>query len=144
VAKITAGQQTKLYLGNLDAKRDWGYAPEYVEAIWHALQQDEADDYVIGTEKAHSVREFVQEAFGYVGLDWRDYVEIDPRYKRPLEVEMLIADASKARKSLGWSPRVTFRELVRIMVDADMEALGLKSLGEGIQILQAKCPRWHR
>ncbi len=144
VARIMAGQQKKLYLGNLEAKRDWGYAPEYVEVIWQALQQNEADDYVIGSEKSHSVREFVEETFGYVGLDWQDYVEMDSRYKRPLEVESLIADASKARECLGWKPKVTFEELVRIMVDADMEALGLKPVGEGIQILKAKCPQWHR
>ncbi len=144
VAAIMAGHQKKLYLGNLEARRDWGYAPEYVEAIWSALQQDKADDYVIGTEQTHSVEEFVAEAFGYVGLDWRQYVEIDPRYKRPLEVEVLIADASRARKLLGWQPKVNFQELVRIMVDADMEALDLKPVGKGDEILKAKCPHWHR
>jgi GDPmannose 4,6-dehydratase len=144
VARIVAGQQKKLYLGNLDARRDWGYAPEYVEAIWRALQQDDAGDYVIGTEKSHSVREFVQEAFGYVGLDWQQFVEIDVRYKRPLEVETLRADASKARDHLHWEPKLTFEDLVRVMVDADLEGFDLKPIGEGIRILKSKCPRWHR
>lgn len=144
VARIRAGQQKKLYLGNLEARRDWGYAPEYVQAIWQALQQDEADDYVIGTETARSVHDFVQEAFAYVGMEWRDYVEIDPRYKRPLDVEGLIADATKAKERLGWDPKVSFEDLVRVMVDADLEALGLKPVGEGIRILQAKSPSWHQ
>jgi len=136
IAHIIAGKQRYLYLGNLEAKRDWGYAPEYVQAMWLMLQQDRPDDYVIGTGEAHSVREFLVEAFEYAGLDWQEYVKIDPRYFRPLEVETLIADASKARKELGWEPRVKFKELVRIMVDADMEALGLKPPGEGKKILK--------
>lgn len=144
LAHILAGKQKKLYLGNIKAKRDWGYAPEYVEAMWLMLQQEEPDDYVIGTGEAHSVKEFLEEAFSYVDLDWRDYVEIDPRYFRPLEVEHLVADASKARKKLGWEPKVTFRELVRIMVDADLETLGLKAPGEGKRILEKKFGGWHR
>lgn len=143
LAHILAGKQKKLFLGNLKAKRDWGYAPEYVEAMWLMLQQDEPDDYVIGTGEAHSVREFVEEAFAYADLDWREYVEIDPRYFRPTEVEFLLADASKAREKLGWEPKITFRELVRIMVDADMEAVGLEPIGEGKRILEEKFGGWH-
>jgi GDPmannose 4,6-dehydratase len=119
VARIKAGLQDKLYLGNLDAKRDWGYAKEYVEAMWLMLQQDKPDDYVIATGETHSVEEFLVEAFRQVGLDWRDYVELDPKYLRPAEVDLLIGDASKAKRELGWEPRVTFNELVRLMVDAD-------------------------
>ena len=107
------------------------------------LQQDEPDDYVVGTGEAHSVQEFVEEAFSYVDLDWREYVEIDPRYFRPTEVEFLLADASKARKKLGLEPKITFRELVRIMVDADMEAVGLEPIGEGKRILEKKFGGWH-
>ncbi|HIE13030.1 MAG TPA: GDP-mannose 4,6-dehydratase [Desulfotomaculum sp.] len=143
LANILAGRQRKLYLGNLNARRDWGYAPEYTEAMWLMLQQDEPDDYVIGTGESHSVREFLEEAFSYAGLDWREYVEIDPRYFRPTEVEFLLADASKAREKLGWSPRVTFKELVRIMVDADVEAAGLTPIGEGNRILAEKFSGWH-
>jgi len=135
IAHILAGKQRYLYLGNLEAKRDWGYAPDYVEAMWLMLQQEAPDDYVVGTGESHSVREFVEEAFSYVGLDWEEYVRIDPRYFRPTDPEVLIADALKARKNLGWEPKVTFRELVRIMVDADMVALGLDPLGEGKTIL---------
>lgn len=144
IAHILAGKQRKLYLGNLEARRDWGYAPEYVEAMWLILQQDEPDDYVIGTGESHTVREFVEEAFSYVGLDWQEFVEIDPRYFRPLEVNYLQADPSKACQRLGWEPRITFRELVRIMVDADMEAVGLIPPGEGKRILQEKFGLWHR
>jgi len=111
--------------------------------MWLMLQQDEPDDYVIGTGESHSVREFLEEAFSYAGLDWREYVEIDPRYFRPTEVEFLLADASKAREKLGWSPRVTFKELVRIMVDADVEAAGLTPIGEGNRILAEKFSGWH-
>ena len=134
-AHILAGKQRYLYLGNLEAKRDWGYAPEYVEAMWRMLQQDEADDYVVGTGETHSVREFLVEAFDYAGLDWQEHVKIDQRYFRPLETELLVANASKAKEKLGWQPKVTFKELVRIMVDADMEAVGLKPPGEGKAIL---------
>ncbi|MEW6192557.1 MAG: GDP-mannose 4,6-dehydratase [Bacillota bacterium] len=144
LANILAGRQKKLYLGNLEARRDWGYAPQYVEAMWLMLQQDEPDDYVIGTGESHSVKEFLKEAFSYAGLDWREHVEIDPRYFRPTEVEFLLADASKAREKLGWQPKVTFKELVRIMVDADIEAAGLTPPGEGKRILQEKFSGWHR
>ncbi|MCS7048259.1 MAG: GDP-mannose 4,6-dehydratase [Verrucomicrobiae bacterium] len=130
VAHIKAGLQDKLYLGNLDAKRDWGYAKEYVEAMWLMLQQDQPDDYVIATGETHSVREFCEEAFGYVGLDWQKYVEIDPRYFRPAEVDILIGDASKAKRVLGWEPRTKFKDLVRLMVDADMEDLRKRLAGE--------------
>jgi GDPmannose 4,6-dehydratase len=123
IARIKLGLQKKLYLGNLASRRDWGYAPEYVEAMWTMLQQDKPDDYVIGTGEAHSVEEFVQEAFSYLGLDWGKYVEVDTKYFRPTEVESLLADASKARKALGWEPKVNFKKLVRIMVDADLQAL---------------------
>lgn len=143
IAQILCGNQRKLYLGNLEAKRDWGYAPEYVEAMWLILQQDRPDDYVIGTGEAHSVQDFVQEAFQYVGLDWRDYVEFDNKYVRPTEVDSLLADTAKARELLSWKPKVTFSELVRIMVDADMEAVGLRPVGEGLQILQRHFSDWH-
>ncbi len=123
VARIKAGLQDKLYLGNLDAKRDWGYAKEYVGAMWLMLQQDTPEDYVIATGESHSIREFLDEAFGYAKLEWKKYVEIDSRYFRPAEVDELIGDTSKAKKKLGWSPKVTFRELVRLMVDADIELL---------------------
>ena len=131
VAHILAGRQRYLYLGNLDARRDWGYTPEYIEAMWLMLQQDQPGDYVIGTGQCHSVRDFLNEVFAYAGLDPRKHVRSDPRYLRPIEVDLLIADATKARNELGWSPRVTFKELVRIMVDADMEAEGLEAPGEG-------------
>ena len=138
VAHIIAGKEQVLFLGNLKAKRDWGYAPEYVEAMWLMLQQDNPRDYVIGTGECRSVGEFVEEAFSYAGLDWEQYVRIDPQYFRPTEAEMLVADAARARKELGWNPKVTFKELVRIMVDADMKALGLEPPGEGEAILE-KC-----
>ena len=125
IARIVAGKQKKLYLGNLDSKRDWGYAKDYVEAMWLMLQQDEADDYVISTGETHSVREFLAEAFTYVNLKWEDYVEIDPRYFRPAEVELLLGDSTKAKQKLGWEPKITFKNLVELMVDADLEALGL-------------------
>ena len=135
IANITARKQKYLYMGNLEAKRDWGYAPEYVEAMWLMLQQDQPDDYVIGTGETHFIREFLAEAFGYASLDWQEYVKTDPRYFRPLETELLIADASKAKGELGWEPRITFKELARIMVDADMEVVGLQPPGEGKTIL---------
>jgi len=121
-AKIKLGRQDKLFLGNLDAKRDWGYARDYVEAMWVMLQQDEPDDFVIATGETHSVREFLDEAFGYLDLDWKKYVEIDPRYFRPTEVDLLLGDASKAKRVLGWKPRVHFKDLVKLMVDADLES----------------------
>jgi GDPmannose 4,6-dehydratase len=123
VARIKFGLQQKLYLGNLEARRDWGYAPDFVEAMWLMLQQDSPEDLVIATGEAHSVREFLEEAFSYVDLDWREYVEIDPRYFRPTEVDFLWGDASKARRILGWEPRVSFQQLVHIMVDADLQDL---------------------
>jgi GDPmannose 4,6-dehydratase len=123
VAHIKAGLQDKLYLGNLEAKRDWGYAKEYVEAMWLMLQQAEPDDYVIATNETHSVQEFLEVAFGHVGLDWRKHVEIDPRYYRPAEVDLLIGDASKAKKKLGWAPKTTFADLARLMTESDVKAL---------------------
>jgi GDPmannose 4,6-dehydratase len=119
--RIKCGLQDKLFLGNLDAKRDWGYAGDYVEAMWMILQQDSPDDYVIATGESHSVREFVEEVFSYLDLDWQKYVEIDPRYFRPSEVDFLQGDASKAKKVLGWEPKVTFKELAKLMTDADMK-----------------------
>lgn len=165
LAHILAGKQKKLYLGNLNAKRDWGFAPEYVEMMWLMLQADEPDDYVVGTGESHSVREFVEKAFSYAGieLEWKGeginekgiikslnlsltshlspgdvVIEIDPKYFRPTEVEHLQADITKARQKLGWEPRTTFEELVKIMVDHDMLVLGLEPPGEGISICQNK------
>lgn len=123
VAKIKLGLQDDLYLGNLDSKRDWGYAKEYVEAMWLMLQQDKPDDYVIATGETHTIKEFVEAAFDHVQLDWEKHVKSDPRYFRPAEVDLLIGDASKAKKKLGWEPKVTFNELVQIMVDADIQDL---------------------
>ncbi len=123
VAQIKAGLQDKLALGNLDAKRDWGYAKEYVEAMWLMLQQDKADDYVIATGETHSVREFLEESFAHVGLNWEKYVVQDQRYMRPAEVDLLIGDPTKAEKQLGWKPKTKFRDLVKIMVEADIELL---------------------
>jgi GDPmannose 4,6-dehydratase len=123
VAAIKHGLQHELFLGNLKAKRDWGYAPEYVEAMWRIVQQDQGDDFVIATGETHTVREFAEAAFSYVDLDWKEFVKHDPRYVRPAEVDLLIGDASKAKKILGWEPKVRFHELVRIMVDADMKLL---------------------
>ncbi|MGB7925632.1 MAG: GDP-mannose 4,6-dehydratase [Pyrinomonadaceae bacterium] len=118
--RIKLGLQQKLYLGNLEARRDWGYAREYVEAMWLMLQQDEPDDYVIATGEQHSVQEFVEEVFGLLEMDWHEHVEIDPKYFRPAEVDILQGDTTKARRKLGWEPKVTFKELVRLMVEADM------------------------
>jgi GDPmannose 4,6-dehydratase len=129
VARIKAGLDRKLYLGNLDAKRDWGYAKEYVEAMWLMLQQDEPDDYVVATGETHSVREFLEEAFSHVQLDWQEHVEIDPKYYRPAEVDLLVGDAGKAKRKLGWEPKTTFKELTRLMVDADVEALEAERTG---------------
>ena len=143
IAKIIAGKQKELYLGNLEAKRDWGFAPEYVEVMWLMLQQEEPDDYVLGTGENHSIKEFLQESFAYVGLDWKKYVKIDPKYFRPTETELLLADPSKAKKKLGWSPKITFKDLVKIMVDADMRTIGLKPIGESDKILEEKFPnKW--
>ncbi len=124
VAAIKQGRQKELRLGNLDAKRDWGFAGDYVEAMWRMLQQDEPDDYVIATGETHSVREFCQEAFSHVGLDWQEHVKVDPKYFRPAEVDLLLGDPSKSRRVLGWEPKVTFRELAHMMVEADLEAQG--------------------
>ncbi len=123
IANILVGTQDKLYLGNLDAKRDWGYAGDYVEGMWLMLQQENPDDYVLATGETHSVREFLDEAFSYAELDWAQYVEIDPRYYRPTEVDLLIGDASKAHEKLGWEPKITFKELVHMMVDADLDTV---------------------
>ncbi|MBX3470749.1 MAG: GDP-mannose 4,6-dehydratase [Planctomycetes bacterium] len=131
VARIKQGLQDKLFLGNLDAKRDWGFAGDYVEAMWLMLQQEQADDYVIATGEAHSVREFLDLAFGHVGLDWSRHVEIDPRYFRPAEVDLLLGDASKARRVLGWAPKMSFEELVRSMVEADMAAVAREGATRG-------------
>lgn len=144
VANIVAGKQDALYLGNLDAHRDWGYAPEYVEGMWRMLQQDTADDYVLGTGEAHTVKEFVEESFSYLGMEWRDYVRIDPNYFRPSEVDHLCADSTKAKQKLGWEPKVGFRQLVHIMVDADLQALGIPPIGEGTKILQERFGAWHQ
>jgi len=130
VAYIKAGLQKKLFLGNLDAKRDWGYAPEFVEAMWLMLQQEKPDDFVVATGETHSVREFCKEAFGHVGLDYKKYVALDKRYLRPAEVDILIGDPTKAKKKLGWKPKTRFKDLVRIMVDADVKMLQDKLSGK--------------
>jgi GDPmannose 4,6-dehydratase len=165
VANILKGKQRKLYLGNIDARRDWGFAPEYVEMMWLMLQQEAPDDYAVGTGESHSVKDFLENAFGYAGIEieWRGQgidrkgvvkslasslnpalvvgdilIEIDPKYFRPTEVDFLQADISKARKKLGWEPRTTFEELVKIMVDYDMKLIGLPAVGEGIRISEEK------
>jgi len=168
VAHILSGRQKKLYIGNLDAKRDWGFAPEYVVCQWLMLQQEKPDDYVIGTGESHSVREFMEHSFRYAGIEieWKGkgceekgivcsptvleggikrgdvVIEVDPHYFRPTEVDYLLADASKAKEMLGWEPKITFNELVKIMTDADMELVGLNSPGEGKSILQKKGIHW--
>jgi GDPmannose 4,6-dehydratase len=143
LANILGKKQKTLYLGNLEAKRDWGFAVEYVEAMWKMLQLDHAEDFVIGTGEQHSVREFLDQAFIYAGLAYRDYVQIDPRYYRPTEADSLVADATKSKSKLGWNPRIKFDELVKIMVDADMRAAGLEPIGEGDKLLAKKFPsRW--
>ena len=134
VARIQAGVQKKLYMGNLDAKRDWGYAPEYVEAMWLMLQQDQPDDYVIATGETHTIREFLTESFGLVGLDWEQYVEFDERYLRPAEVDLLIGDPSKAKRQLHWVPKTTFKDLVRIMTEADVALLKHQMSGKDIRM----------
>ncbi|MDX2230091.1 MAG: GDP-mannose 4,6-dehydratase [Leptolyngbyaceae cyanobacterium bins.349] len=134
LARIVAGQQKKLYMGNLDSKRDWGYAKDYVQAMWLMLQQDEPDDYVVATGETYSVREFLELAFGHVNLNWQDYVTFDDRYLRPAEVDLLIGDPTKAKQKLGWQPTVTFEQLVHLMVEADLKALGLIPLnGHNLQ-----------
>jgi GDPmannose 4,6-dehydratase len=169
VAAILAGRQDKLFLGNLDAKRDWGFAPEYVECQWLMLQQDRPEDFVIGTGESHTVREFVERAFAYAGieLEWKGkggaehgivrsltsagrsklkpgsiVIEIDPRYFRPTEVDYLLADPSKAMKVLRWKPKITFTELVKVMVDADLELAGMTPPGDGEKILKDKGIHW--
>ena len=136
IADIMSGKAKKIYLGNLDAERDWGYAPEYVEAMWHMLQQNGPDDYVIGTGESHSVREFLEEAFRYAQLDWKKYVEIDTKYLRPTEVNSLRANCRYAREKLNWDPRIKFSDLVKIMVDYDVERAGAQSPGQGKGIVK--------
>ena len=133
VARIKAGLQEKLFLGNLESKRDWGYAPEYVEAMWRMLQQDKPDDYVVATGETHTVQEFLEVAFARAGLDSKKHVAFDERYLRPAEVDLLIGDASKARKKLGWEPKVKFKKLAEIMVDADIEQLQKEMEGRHIR-----------
>jgi GDPmannose 4,6-dehydratase len=143
IARILAGKDKYLYLGNLEARRDWGFAPEYVESMWKILQKAHAGDYVIGTGETHSVKEFLHAAFSYAGLPVEDHVRIDPHYFRPTEVEVLIADPRRAAKELGWKPRVTFSSLVKIIVDADLESAGIPSPGEGKEILARTFPeKW--
>ncbi len=144
LAAIRAGKQDVLYLGNLDARRDWGYAPDYVAAMWKMMQIDHPDDFVIGTGESHSIREFLDEAFGYLGMEWQKYVRIDPRYFRPNEVDHLRADPTHARRTLNWEPRVLFKDLVRVMVDADLELAGLESPGEGKKLLALHHGKWHQ
>jgi GDPmannose 4,6-dehydratase len=137
--RIKLGLQNKLYLGNLDARRDWGHAKDYVEAMWLMLQADEADDFVVATGENHSVKEFLAEAFGYLDLDWHEHVEIDERYYRPAEVDLLLGDASKARRVLGWEPKIGFKEMVRLMIDHDLNLAQFERLqkGDGVQIPKA-------
>ena len=143
IARILQGKDKYLYLGNLDAKRDWGFSPEYVECMWRILQQEKADDFVIGTGETHSVREFLHEAFTYAGLDIEKHVRIDPKYFRPTEVEVLIANPDKSEKVLHWKPDIKFDDLVKIMVDADMRSSGLTPKGEGDKIIRKQFPhRW--
>jgi GDPmannose 4,6-dehydratase len=146
VARIKAGLDKKIYLGNLEAKRDWGFAPEYIEAMWLMLQQDKPDDFVISTGETHSIRELLEEAFLYSGLgDWQKYVEIDPIYFRPAEVEVLVGNAAKAKEKLGWEPKIKFKDLVKIMVDADFRANGLVAPGVGDKIIKEKfSEKWWR
>jgi GDPmannose 4,6-dehydratase len=131
VARIKYGLDSALYLGNLDAQRDWGYAPEYVEGMWLMLQQDKPGDYVLATNEAHTVREFVQHAFAHADLDWKEFIKYDDRYERPAEVDLLIGDPAKAKKQLGWEPKVRFQELVKLMVDADLEMVRRDIEGSG-------------
>ena len=144
IARIKAGLDKKVYLGNLEAKRDWGFAPEYIEGMWRILQQPKSDDFILATGETHSVREFLEKTFNYAGLgNWKKYVEIDPRYFRPAEVEVLVGNASKAKEKLGWQPKIKFKDLVKIMIDADFREIGLNPPGEGDRILKEKFPnRW--
>lgn len=137
IARIAAGKQKNLYMGNLDAKRDWGYAKDYVKAMWLMLQQESPDDYVIATGETHSVKEFLELAFNYVDLNWQDYVQFDERYLRPDEVELLIGDPTKAQQKLGWQPSITFKQLVALMVEADLKAIGHTAPnGNGSNVIQ--------
>jgi GDPmannose 4,6-dehydratase len=143
ISLIIAKKQDCIHLGNLEARRDWGYAPEYVEFMWKILQNKTPEDFVLGTGETHSVNEFVKEAFSYVGLDYEKYIKIDKKYFRPTEVDELNANPTKAREKLGWEPKVKFKDLVKIMVDADMRAVGLEAIGEGDKILEKNFPnRW--
>jgi len=143
IARLLAKKDKNLYLGNLEAKRDWGFAPEYVECMWMILQQSRADDYVLGTGETHSVQDFVNATFEYAGLNVNKFVKIDPKYFRPTEVDVLIADPRKSNEKLGWKPKIKFKDLVKIMVDADVRALGLEPIGEGDEILAKKFPdKW--
>ena len=142
VAKILAGQEDKLYLGNISARRDWGFAPEYVKCMWLMMQQEKPEDFVIGTGESCSVEDFVREAFAYVDLDWEEYVEIDPRYFRPTEVNHLQADISKAKRVLQWEPEIGYKETTTIMMDADLRAIGLEAPGEGDEILRDHGYTW--
>ena len=143
IANILAKKQQFLYLGNLEPKRDWGYAPEYVEAMWQILQSDTPDDFVVGTGQQHSVQEFVEQAFSYAGLNWKEYVRSDSKYFRPTETEDLAANSNKAKRVIGWEPKIQFKELVKIMIDADMRKAGLTPIGEGDKILNKKFPnKW--
>jgi GDPmannose 4,6-dehydratase len=145
IAKIKSGKQRWLYLGNLEARRDWGYAPDYVEAIWKIIQQKDASDFVVGTGETHSVKEFLEIAFKYADMDYREYVKIDLRYYRPLDVENLVCDVEKTNVELGWKPKISFDELVKIMVDADLMNEGLEPPGESTEILHKKYPtKWWR
>jgi GDPmannose 4,6-dehydratase len=134
IARIQAGLQDKLFMGNLEARRDWGYAKEYVEAMWLMLQQPEPDDYVVATGENHSIKEFLELAFDHAGLDWKKHVEIDPKFYRPAEVDQLVGDATKAHKKLGWTPKTKFADLVRLMVDADVQLLQSQPAGAGRKI----------
>lgn len=143
IASILAKKEKYLYLGNLEASRDWGFAPEYVEAMWKMLQVSKPNDFVIGTGETHSVKEFLEEAFQYAGLSIEKYVKIDQKYFRPTEVDILVADTTKAKKILSWNPNIHFKDLVKIMVDADMSRQGLETNGEGYEILRKKFPvKW--
>ena len=145
IAHILAKKQQFLYLGDLEPKRDWGYAPEYVEAMWQIIHTNKPEDFVLGTGETHSIKELIEHAFSYVDLNWEKYVKIDPRYFRPTEAEELIADADKAKKILEWEPKIRFKELIKIMIDADMRQVGLEPIGDGDEILRKQFPnRWWR
>src|SRR3989344_5283082 len=143
ITNILIGKEKKIFLGNIESQRDWGFAPEYVESMWNILQQEKPDDFVIGTGETHSIKEFLQEAFSYVGLNWQDYVQIDLFYLRPTEVNILLSNPAKAKEKINWEPKIKFKDLVKIMIDADMRAAGLTPPGEGDKILSEKFPnKW--